>query len=182
MEDIAVLVADSNELYRLQSPLVSTSQVPLWLFDGCLFRSNRSLPVDDKLDSSSSMRMGLGVSLSIAAVSTAGATPDVIWPTAAMFISFRPFEKRRIAPCIPAIPQSPLKCGRRGVRYGATDTPMWLEAAAVWTEEVRALGGRQIFAALLQRTSERKSDTATDSDQQRDHSMALLGLSGASGC
>jgi hypothetical protein len=27
MEDIAVLVADSNELYRRQSPLASTSQV-----------------------------------------------------------------------------------------------------------------------------------------------------------
>lgn len=67
------------------------------------------------------------------------------------------------------------------MRYGATDTPMWLEAAAVWTEEVRALGGRQIFAAL-QRSSERKSDTATDGEQQCDHSMALLGLGGASGC
>jgi hypothetical protein len=47
--------------------------------------------------------MGLGVSLSIAAVSTAGATPDVNRLTAAMFISFQPFEKRRIAPRIPAI-------------------------------------------------------------------------------
>jgi len=28
MEDIAVLVADSNELYRRQSPLASTSQAP----------------------------------------------------------------------------------------------------------------------------------------------------------
>ena len=58
MEDMAVLVADSNELYRLQSPLASTSQASFCGFDSGLFRSKRSLPVDERLDSSSSRRMG----------------------------------------------------------------------------------------------------------------------------
>jgi len=87
--------------------------------------------------------------VSIAAVSTAGATPDEMLSTAAMIISCRPFEKRRVAPCIPAIPQLPLKCEERGVRYGATDTPLWLEAAAVWLEgrSGRLAGGKSSPAA-----------------------------------
>ena len=87
--------------------------------------------------------------MSIAAVSTAGATPDVMLPTAAMIISCRPFEKCRVAPCNPAILQLPLKCEGRGVRYGATDTPLWLEAAAVWLEgrSGRLAGGKSSSAA-----------------------------------
>ena len=86
--------------------------------------------------------------MSIAAVSTAGATPDVMLRTAAMIISCRPFEKCRVAPCIPAILQLPLKCEGRGVRYGATDTPLWLEAA-VWLEgrSGRLAGGKSSPAA-----------------------------------
>ena len=87
--------------------------------------------------------------MSIAAVSTAGATPDVMLSTAAMIISCRPFLKRRVAPCIPAILQLPLKCEGRGVRYEATDTPLWLEAAAVWLEgrSGRLAGGKSSPAA-----------------------------------
>jgi hypothetical protein len=99
--------------------------------------------------------------VSIAAVSTAGAIPDVMLPTAAMVISCRLFEKRRIVPCIAAIPQLPLKCEGRGVRYGATDTPLWLEAAAVWLEgrSGRLAGGKSSPAA--KRTSA-EADTATE--------------------
>lgn len=86
--------------------------------------------------------------MSVAAVSTAGATPDAMLPSAAMIISCRPFEKRRVAPYIPAILQLPLKCEGRGVRYGATDTPLWLEAA-VWLEgrSGRLAGGKSSPAA-----------------------------------
>ena len=139
-----------------------------------MFRSKRSLPVDERLDSSSSRRTGWGVCVSIAAVSTAGATPDVLPPTAAMIISFGPFEKRRVAPCIPAIPQLPLKCEGRGVRYGATDTPLWLEAA-VWLEgrSGRLAGGKSSPAA--KRTSA-EADTATERQYERQYSPRRLRL------
>ena len=104
--------------------------------------------------------------MSIAAVSTAGATPDVMLPTAAMIISCRPFEKRRVAPCIPAILQLPLKCEGRGVRYGATDTPLWLEAAAVWLEgrSGRLAGGKSSPAA--KERAQRRTRPQRDSGQQ----------------
>jgi hypothetical protein len=91
-----------------------------------------------------------------------------------MIISFGPFEKRRVAPCIPAIPQLPLKCEGRGVRYGATDTPLWLEAA-VWLEgrSGRLAGGKSSPAA--KRTSA-EADTATERQYERQYSPRRLRL------
>ena len=90
-------------------------------------RSKRSLLVDERLDSSSSIRKGLGVS--IASVSSAGATPDVISPTAAIFISFGPFAKSPAVACVPAIPQSPSKRGMevRCAVWGDRCPPRWLK-------------------------------------------------------
>ena len=104
--------------------------------------------------------------MSIAAVSTAGATPDEMLSTAAMIISCRPFEKRRVTPCIPAIRQLPLKCEGRGVRYGATDTPLWLEAAAVWLEGRSGLlaGGKSSPAA--KERAQRQTRPQRDSGQR----------------
>ena len=107
--------------------------------------------------------------MSIAAVSTAGATPDAMLPSAAMIISCRPFEKRRVAPCTPVILQLPLKCEGRGVRYGATDTPLWLEAAAVWLEgrSGRLAGGKCKSSQAARERAERRTRPQRDSGNIR---------------
>ena len=86
-----------------------------------------------------------------------------------MIISCRPFEKRRVAPCIPAILQLPLKCEGRGVRYGATDTPLWLEAAAVWLEgrSGRLAGGKCKSSQAARERAERRTRPQRDSGNIR---------------
>jgi hypothetical protein len=54
IEDMPVLVADSEEPYRCQSPCTSTPHEPLTVLVDDDMRSKMSLPVEDRLDESSS--------------------------------------------------------------------------------------------------------------------------------
>jgi hypothetical protein len=73
------------------------------------------------------------VSVSMGAISTAGASPDVLSPTAAIFISFRPLVKSPDISYVPAISQSPSGCVLevRCAVWGDRCPPRWLEAAAI---------------------------------------------------
>jgi hypothetical protein len=94
------------------------------------------------------------------AISTAGASPDVLSPTAAIFIFFGPFVKSADVTCVPAIRQSPLECvmEARCAVWGDRCPPRWLE---VWDGGPGRLAGGKSRRQLW-RQNRRKCGTATN--------------------
>ena len=77
IEDMPVLVADSDEPYRCHLPLASSCQRSRCVEDGPL-RSKTSVPLDDRLESSSSTVGGWAIFTALATDPTGSWAWDVI--------------------------------------------------------------------------------------------------------